>query len=440
MLKLLVVDYTADSRNKIVNRITQLQEDPSLDKVFLPSLSIKPVSVQELKFNSPPDIFLVGSELVENDISVISKIKKLFPDVPLLVELGRRRNDLAFIEDLVRLGADDTVSEDIEPLDFFKKLIVLCRRPRESSQGQLILVDSAKGGLGTTSIVAALGEALCSAGRKVALLDFDLSTQDLSRFLQTKPFVNENLQLLFDGARPVNEEFVQQCLVAVWEGEELYCMPPPHDREEFYDYSSMYPRTLLSILEILDETFDFVLVDSGSLIGVMLKTVYRVADKVIFVVNNDPASMYATVSKVNSVKGFLSPRAELMFLENRPLKGGLERGILTKELTAALAPEEFEWIRFQIPACRSAFKWPGSGDTMASRGSSGVKKSIKGVAALLSGEGEVDVTYEQKGFWRNFRKLSVKKEEEPIEIGDKEKVPLIEFAREQDSSIGRRMD
>ena len=69
------------------------------------------------------------------------------------------------------------------------------------SQAQLILVDAGKGGLCVTSVVAGLGDALAAHGKRVLTIDLDMETQDLSRFLQTRPFVNENLQLLLEEQR-----------------------------------------------------------------------------------------------------------------------------------------------------------------------------------------------------------------------------------------------
>ena len=53
-------------------------------------------------------------------------------------------------------------------------------------------------------------------GKRVILVDLDFETQDLSRFIQARPYINENLQTLIDQTAPVTSDTVKECLTKVW--------------------------------------------------------------------------------------------------------------------------------------------------------------------------------------------------------------------------------
>lgn len=387
MLRLVVVDATAESRTKIVNQITQFLNSDIPDLALLPRISVQPLTIQELKFHTAPDICLVGDGLLSSDLKEIANIRKLLPETPLIARLTQNIENLETIEYLARMGVDDTISDRIHAQEFFRKVILLVRRKVKTKAGQLIVVDSGKGGLGTTSIVSGLAGAILEdykLNKKVAVLDFDFETQDLSRFLQARPFLNENLQLLFDRTRPVTEESVRQCLVPVWgEADGLFCMPPSYETEELYDSRSYYPRILISILETLDCMFDVVIVDTGSARGAFLKTLYRVADKVVFITNNNPSSLYACVDRLSKVKGMMAPGAELVVLNNAPNKHGLPAVLVKNEFSTAAKIELDAWLDFDLPDCKQANRWPGSGETLFSHSSPKVAECLRGILYRL---------------------------------------------------------
>lgn len=365
MLKIFVVDRSADSRNRIIDSINSFLHSEAAEKELLPRINVKPVSFQELKFHSSPDLLIVGEELVSFDLTQLGEVRKLAPNAPIIVRIDDTLNHISTIEQLARFGADDVMPTYISAQEFLRKVILLTRRNKVKKIGKLIVVDSAKGGVGVTTVAAGLADALVGQGKRVALLDLDFDTQDLSRFLQAKPFVNENLQLLLDKQRPVTQEFVEHCLVKVWQDSELYCMPPIADCEQIYDLRSGYSRNFLSILEILDSEFDCVVVDAACARGAWTKALYLTADKVVLVVNNDPATLYASVDKITKIRA-AAPSVEVVVLENAALKSGLPSKLLRREFNRAAKLSESFWAE-SLPYCKQGSRWPGSGSTVLSQ-------------------------------------------------------------------------
>jgi len=365
MLKIFVVDRSADSRNRIIESINSFLHSEAAEKELLPRINVKPVSLQELKFHSSPDLLIVGEELVSFDLTQLGEVRKLAPHAPIIVRIDDTLNHISTIEQLARFGADDVMPTYISAQEFLRKVVLLSRRNKVQKTGKLIVVDAAKGGVGVTTIAAGLADALIAEGKKVALLDLDFDTQDLSRFLQAKPFVNENLQLLLDKQRPVTQEFVEHCLVRVWQDSELYCMPPIADCEQIYDLRSGYSRNFLSIIEILDSEFDCVVVDAACARGAWAKALYLTADKVVLVVNNDPATLYASVDKITKIRA-AAPAVEVVVVENASLKNGLPSKLLRREFNRAAKLNEGVWAE-SLPYCKQGSRWPGSGSTVLSQ-------------------------------------------------------------------------
>ena len=384
MLRIVVVDSSAESRNRVVAELEMYFNAEVKDIGLMPRLSVKPLSVEELGFHSAPDICVIGPELIIRDVAVAARIKRAIPNTPLLVRLPAAEESLARIETLADLGVSDTFSDETTPLQFLKKVILLARKVSSPKEGLLILVDGGKGGVGVSSVAAGIAERLTVEEKRVLLVDCDFETQDLSRFLQVRPFINENLQLLFAGRRPVSEEFVMQSVYPVW-GEEdgLFCMPPPAETEDLYDPHASYSRTLISVLEVLDEKFDAIVVDAGSARGAFLQTLYRVADRVVLVVSNDPASLYASSHRLKRLRGMVFPHTQILVVENAPSKFGLSRDVLEKELSLAADLQDGEWLAAPIPQRREVLRWPGSGDSMLGMGTGPAAKSIEALLNML---------------------------------------------------------
>ncbi|MGI6523793.1 MAG: AAA family ATPase [Bdellovibrionota bacterium] len=396
MLTLFVVDKSAEARTRLVEKINAfLQSDISLLS-FLPQISVKPLSLEELKFHAAPDLCILGDELLNDDIFEIGKIRKQIPSATLLIWLSSEVQDFSVIEQLAGMGVDDTLNANLTPLEFAKKLVLIAGRKKNvKHHSKMIVVTSGKGGVGTTSIAAALGEGLATNGYSTLVVDFDCETQDLSRFLQARPFLNENLQGIFDRTKAITKESIEECLVQIWEEEKRFkCMTPILENEALYDPNASYSRTLLSVLEVLDGIFDFVVIDSAAVKGNILRTLIRVADELIFVINNDPAALYAGVNRLVQYRSWLSAEASLTLVENAPLRKGLASTFLRREFQDA-AQLGMDHTFISIPHCHAGSRWPASGGTLYSTSSS---RTIKALRTLVDRMIPPELKQERAGF------------------------------------------
>ncbi len=384
MLKIFVVALSAADRTRLIDQIGTFLQPGQAEFEFVPQVSLRSLSVQELVFSAPPDVCVLGADLIQKDLLEVGRIKRRFPQAALIAELNEQLSSLAIIEQLGIYGVEDTFTAQTAALDFIRKLIILSKRKTEAASGRLILIDSAKGGLGSTSLTAALGESLYDLDKRVLLVDLDCETQDLSRFLRVAPFLNENLQALFEQSCPVTSESVQQCYQPVWRGEEDFaCMAPVSAEILNADSRKLNNRILVALFEQLDSKFDFILVDTGSLTGSLLTTLYRIADQVLLVTDNDAASVYATAERLKRIRAHLAPAGKVVLLENRSHNHGVHSSVLKTEFTRVAQLTSEEWSPAALPFCRQANRWPGSGKTLFSQGERRIRRALEQICRTV---------------------------------------------------------
>ena len=382
MIDIFVIDTSAESRTRITNLIEQfLRSDPS-SWDFVPHLNLRPIGPEELSFHGEPHICVIGDELVSREITQISNIKKAFPSAALIARLTTNLESLSVVEHLARLGIDDVFSENISAHEFLRKIILLSRQ-NKTSHGRLILVDSGKGGLGVTSTVAALGELIVDAGKSAVLIDLDFDTQDLSRFLQTRPFINENLALILSKSRPLVQESVEQCVTQVWADEPRLCvMQPAPELDDSHNSANTASRLFLSVLEILDAIYDYVVVDTGNARNGLRKMLYRISDTTVFVVSNDPAALYASADRLSKIYGESPGNCDIKILPNGPLPHALPFNVLRSELSRATGIER-ENILSPLPLSKTGSLWPGSGSTLYTHAKGNYRYAMEELAVQI---------------------------------------------------------
>lgn len=389
MLQIAVVDLGAASRQELCTRYQSYVRQQFEQFPLLPTYSIQPFAPNELSFNGTPDIFIVGPELVRADILEVSRLRALYPQTTIFVAVDDDLSSLSSIEQLARLGADDVLLSHMAAEDFVRKLVLLSRKRPIESHGSLIVVDGAKGGVGVTTVTAAIGEALAVQGHSVALIDGDFESQDLSRFLQSRPFINENLRLLLDEQRPVTKEFVDHCTVRMWaELPNLSVVPPPPEADDLWAPSTRQARIFTQFLEILQNSNRYIVVDLAALRGLFRDVLYRAADTLLCVVNNDPASLFASLDRVERIRRGAGAEARLSLVENGSFGIGVSNDLLRTEFARAAHLDDSSWMPCTIPFCTKGAAWPASGGTLLSVASGKTAKSLQKIVAALSARGD----------------------------------------------------
>jgi cellulose biosynthesis protein BcsQ len=383
MVTVAVIERTAEGRNFLTEELTALLHTGQSLTHLVPQVSIIPLSIQELKFRETPNICIVGQQLCEHTPQEIRTIKKLFPECLVIARLTDGSESITRVDELLGYGADDTFTGPFSSPQLFKYVIQAGRSQRQKKKGTVILVDSGKGGIGTTSLAAGLADVLSLTNKKIALIDLDFETQDLSRFLRLRPLLNEQLDLILSQQRPLLAENIEQCFVPFPGSENIRCFTPPAIHHDFLSVKCKETQIFFSLLKIIDEIHDIVVIDAGAARGGVLEMLYRVSDKIVFAVNNDPATLHASVEKLQSMIPRLSDNEVFTLVNNAPDKDGISENALKREYLQLTGLSDSQWLSTSIPRCSAAKTWPGSGETLLSMGKLPVAYALEVLAEKL---------------------------------------------------------
>ncbi|MBI1377624.1 MAG: AAA family ATPase [Frankiales bacterium] len=223
---------------------------------------------EHLKLNLFEDCVVLGPSVDQHDAFSLAEQMRL--DRPSLgVVLVRRRIDTAVLSDALRAGIREVVQErDLAGLSAaVRRQREIASRLRETVEdgegaaagprrGRVVTVFSAKGGCGKTTLSTNMAASIAAAGRgSVALVDLDLSFGDVAIALQLFPThtIADAAAMGDDLDGPALTSLMTphrsglQALVAPMEPSAAEAVPTP---------------LVVRILELMRESFDYVIVDT----------------------------------------------------------------------------------------------------------------------------------------------------------------------------------
>jgi len=361
MIELGIIDLSADGRRRIASLIEKWTWVSPDSRVSLPQISLNLLSPEEIRFNGGIDVCVVGPELIGSDAAFLQTIRQQLPGKLILSILSQQIYSIGLLEQLSRLGVDDVLMDTASSDEFFRRIVLLQRRITHRRKGRLVIVSSARGGVGTTFVAAGIAEGYLSKSKKTCVVDCDLTSQDLTRFLQVRPHVSEPLRLLIDHQRIVTAETVGECAHVVWSDEpNIVCVPPAAGHDDSVFSGARAARAFVAILETLQTQHDVVIVDSASLPMLAVSALYQVADEVIFVANRDPSGAFAHRQALLHIAGYLRPSGILTTVINDNSLVAASVDLIRAE---ALSVPGRVVNEVMIPRSVKAGRWPCGGCT-----------------------------------------------------------------------------
>ena len=171
--------------------------------------------------------------------------------------------------------------------------MVACRRSRTSQAAQdsqvtqgnhirVISVTSGKGGVGKTNVAANLALALCNLTKRVLILDADLGLANLDVMLGLNPRYTINHVLK-------REKTLDEIIVTAPGGFKL--LPASSGMQELTELDRSQRLFFLSELDMLQDLFDVLLIDTGAGISSNVMYFNLAAMERLVVVTNEPTSL-----------------------------------------------------------------------------------------------------------------------------------------------------
>jgi len=156
-----------------------------------------------------------------------------------------------------------------------------------ASSGRVIAVMGAKGGVGTTTVVANIACALRSLDLSVCAIEMRGNHGNLSRLLDVAP-LSDIGALLKMNAEEINDAHFRAALALQSDG--LRVLPAPRLPEDFGEIGPEHAR---AIVQLASTNFDLVVIDLPPSASAANREVLGLADVVALVLERDPAAVSA---------------------------------------------------------------------------------------------------------------------------------------------------
>lgn len=268
------------------------------------------------------------------------------------------------IEDSIKQFANDVLK---------RKVAAVVPVATHKDEGQIIVVMSAKGGSGKTVTATNLAILLTRfEDKKVALVDADLQFGDVCLVLQLEPrftLVNAAHEL-----HHLDPQLLESLLTDHPSG--LKVMAAPLEPAFADDIST---ESLITVVTLLRETYDYVIVDTASMLDELLLSLLEKADVILQVVDMDLPSVKNAKLALETLRLLKFPTSKVKLILNR---SNAKARLDDKEIEGALKMS----ISAAIPSDGAVAASMNEGrPVVESAPKSRVAKGFESVAELIAG-------------------------------------------------------
>lgn len=288
-----------------------------------------------------PDIIIMDINMPDMDgIQATGEISKVVPTAAVIMMSVQRDSD--YLRKAMMAGARDFLIKPIDPDEMYSTIRMvharnkpiadqyrtmadvgssgvreLNRISRETGgsgprAGHVVLVYSPQGGAGCTTIATNLASGLMRKGIRVLLLDADVQFGDVGVFLKLQ--AESTLADLVQKVDDLDVEFFDNVAATHESGLKVLLGPP---RPEYAEEVTRRPEAVKQIIEKVSDSYDFIVVDTSSVIDDMLLGLMDVATKIVLVTTPTLASIKNVRFVLDLFDNLNYPQSKTMFVLNR---------------------------------------------------------------------------------------------------------------------------
>ena len=375
-MHLIVVDASVEKQTALARRVYELSKD-EIDKLDL-NIGLSDICALDKKLDIA-DAVLLGPGISNETFALSRKIKELNPRIQVISFVSDKEYSTGSFIKSRDSGVRIVLPQRATPLDLLQVLVAIDSEQRVSSckgRGQLSVFVSGKGGLGATTLVAALGDHLANQNRKALLWDLDIETRDLSRAVLSSETRSARLTDFVRGeARSTKATLKAACVK--WH-KEACVLPPPDILAAGLDLIS-HPDSITLLDEIIEcarELFDHVLVDLGGRLGAGAAKMMQLADNIFVLVDDSWLGLTATAAYLNAISPILHGNFSTVNFVGAGTKLSVHELKAVLEKQSGLKTDQRSWRYGTVPFDAAARRWPGSGETLFSIGSRATKQVV----------------------------------------------------------------
>jgi len=379
-MKLLIVDVTTEAQAFCAKRIELFTKSD----IEMLDLKVKLVSDRDfLERVSEADVVVLGAGLGEQATVVARQAKAAAPWIQIILFVSDSTYGGGAFRAAHSIGVRKVFPDSAGPLDLLQELVAInadFKKEGRAREGRVVAVTHAKGGVGATSIAAALGEVCSVYGKRTLLWDLDVETRDLSRSLTVNGAEAKIVSSWVNGSQEITRESMKEASIPI--SEDVSVLMPPDRMAESMDLVC-HTDGMGLVQRIVDRARlmnDVVIVDTGGRMGPATGGLLRAADVVLIVIDDTILGLTAVDLYLTFVKALVGSTDRIVFLVN-PYSGDL---LGLPQIKAELEPVhglgELPWRLPPIPNDPKAAIWPGSGRTLYSKGQKATREALEEVA------------------------------------------------------------
>lgn len=273
----------------------------------------------DLEQHLDEDLVVIGPD-VDISVAADTAIRYRASRPTLGVVLVRRRLEVATLNQALRSGIREVVSADdtSELLAACTRSIALSHEMRSHAdsstpltKGHIVIVFSAKGGCGKTTISTNLAAAIHGiTGERVALVDFDLQFGDIGVALQLEPTKSIGDAIAMQGN--LDAEGVESLLIQYQPGLDVL-LAPLHPSDVEHITGDMAQR----VLTHLQYSHDWVVVDSPPAFTEVVLRTFDMADVYVLLTTLDMPAIKNLKVTIDTLDALGMPRDKWHVLVNR---------------------------------------------------------------------------------------------------------------------------
>ena len=322
-IRILIVDDDAEMRENLKKLMT-LETD--IEVVGVATGGIEGV---EMAAELRPDVITMDINMQDMDgLAATSKI--LAENRRVAIVILSVQHDMQYFRRAMQVGACDFLTKPPEPDELFNAIrrcyeglpdedamAAAAQQPQTLTRdraGHVVSVYSPKGGVGTTTLATNLAVGLARRGGATCLVDADLQFGDVGIFLNLR--LPNSVADVTESRDELDPETVDMVLGDHNSGARILLAPRSPEAAE-----SVVAENLGELLGFLRQSFQYVVVDTGSVINDHLLAVLDVTDRLVIASTPDIPSLKNVSLFYELLELLRFPLTQTWFVLNRLVSG-----------------------------------------------------------------------------------------------------------------------
>lgn len=360
-MKILIVDKTSEGQASLARLVDSFDSNEQDTLDLSVSLSGEADFIEKLpKF----DVLLLGPGFAEDSGVLARKARAAAPSVQIIMIVTEE----TYSTDIFRLahvsGVRKVLCQSAPSLDLLQELVSIheeFKRAGRAKSGTLVVVTHAKGGVGATTLCAALAESCNEQGRSTLLWDFDFETRDLCRALTVSLEDSGHIEGWLDGSLDLTRQSFKESLLPVGDNTSIFRPPASLAARHRLAGSSQGTTVLQRMVELARCSHDNIIVDLAGRLSQGAEVLLRAADKIVVVIDDSVLGLSAAHELVGTLVAILKSADPIRIVCSGTT---LEASEIAQQLNAGQPLPELAFSLPQFPTDVAASRWPGTGKTL----------------------------------------------------------------------------